>query len=87
MLKNFLKFNKNLVLFDQYLWGFVNNKPIKNSFHKYSEIPAYTTISEKLSTDLKKYGFTFVGPTICYAFMQAIGMVNDHTVDCFKYSK
>ena len=85
--KKFIVIQQKFGSFDQYLWRFVNNKPIKNSFHKYSEIPTYTTISEKLSADLKKYGFTFVGPTICYAFMQAIGMVHDHTVDCFKYSK
>ena len=69
------------------MWGFVNYKPIKNKFKTYSDLPAYTELSEKLSADLKKHGFTFVGPTICYAFMQAIGMVNDHTTNCFKYLK
>jgi len=85
--KKFIEIQQKFGSFDQYLWRFVNNKPIRNSFHNYSDIPTHTALSEQLSTDLKKYGFTFVGPTICYAFMQAIGMVNDHTVDCFKYSK
>ena len=85
--KKFIEIQQKFGSFDQYLWRFVNNKPIRNSFHNYSDIPTHNAISEQLSTDLKKYGFTFVGPTICYAFMQAIGMVNDHTVDCFKYSK
>ncbi|HII05441.1 MAG TPA: DNA-3-methyladenine glycosylase I, partial [Nitrosopumilus sp.] len=60
---------------------------IKNKFKKHSDLPPYTIISEKLSQDLKKHGFTFVGPIICYALMQAVGMVDDHTSDCFKYSK
>ena len=85
--KQFLKIQKQFGTFDKYLWGFVNYKPIKNKFKTYSDLPAYTELSQKLSTDLKKHGFTFVGPTICYAFMQAIGMVNDHTVNCFKYLK
>jgi DNA-3-methyladenine glycosylase I len=85
--KHFLKIQKQFGTFDKYLWGFVNYKPIKNKFKTYSDLPAYTELSEKLSADLKKHGFTFVGPTICYAFMQAIGMVNDHTANCFKYLK
>ena len=85
--KQFLKIQKQFGTFDKYLWGFVNYKPIKNKFKTYSNLPVYTELSEKLSTDLKKHGFTFVGPTICYAFMQAIGMVNDHTANCFKYLK
>ena len=85
--KHFLKIQKQFGTFDNYLWGFVNYKPIKNKFKTYSDLPVYTELSEKLSADLKKHGFTFVGPTICYAFMQAIGMVNDHTANCFKYLK
>ena len=85
--KQFLKIQKQFGTFDNYLWGFVNYKPIKNKFKTCSDLPAYTELSQKLSTDLKKHGFTFVGPTICYAFMQAIGMVNDHTANCFKYLK
>jgi len=85
--KQFIKIQKEFGTFDKYLWAFVNYKPIKNKFKTHSDLPAYTELSQKLSTDLKKHGFTFVGPTICYAFMQAVGMVNDHTVSCFKYSK
>ena len=85
--KVFLKIQKEFDSFDNYLWGFVNHKPIKNKFKKLSDIPATTEISEKLSKDLKKRGFNFVGPTICYALMQATGMVNDHTSNCYLYSK
>ena len=81
--KQFLKIQKEFDSFDNYLWGFVNYKPIKNKFKKPSDLPATTKVSERLSQDLKKRGFNFVGPTICYAFMQAIGMTDDHTTDCF----
>ena len=84
---HFIKIQKQFGTFDKYLWGFVNYKPIRNKFKTYSDLPPYTELSEKLSIELKKHGFTFVGPTICYAFMQAIGMVNDHTTNCFKYLK
>jgi len=85
--KLFLKVQDEFGTFDKYLWGFVNGKPIRNKFKKHSEIPATTDISEKLSQDLKKRGFNFVGPTICYALMQAVGMVNDHTSECYLYKK
>jgi len=85
--KLFLKIQDEFGTFDKYLWGFVNGKPIRNKFKKPSEIPATSEISEKLSKDLKKRGFNFVGPTICYALMQAVGMVNDHTSGCFLYKK
>jgi DNA-3-methyladenine glycosylase I len=85
--KLFLKIQDEFGTFDKYLWGFVNGKPIRNKFKKYSEIPATSEISEKLSKDLKKRGFNFVGPTICYALMQAVGMVNDHTSECYLYKK
>ncbi len=85
--KQFLKIQKEFGTFDKYLWSFVDHKPIKNKFKKLSDLPAFTLISEKLSKDLKKRGFNFVGPTICYALMQAIGMVNDHTSGCFRYQK
>jgi len=85
--KQFLKIQEEFGSFDNYLWGFVDYKPIKNKFKKLSDLPASTEISEKLSKDLKKRGFNFVGPTICYALMQAIGMVNDHTSQCFLYHK
>lgn len=72
---------------DSYFWGWVNGKPIINRFKTLSEVPAQTPLSEKISKDLKKRGFTFVGATIIYAFMQAVGMVDDHTTDCFCHSE
>jgi len=69
---------------DAYLWRFVDGEPIVGSWRSVREIPAETEESRALSKDLKKRGFRFVGPTICYAFMQAVGLVNDHTVDCFR---
>lgn len=81
--KLFIKIQKEFGSFDKYIWGFVNHTTITNNFKRLSEIPASTDISKKMSDNLKKYGFNFVGPTICYAFMQAVGMVNDHTSDCF----
>ena len=71
--------------FDRFLWEFVDGKPIRNAWKSLSELPAATAESNALSKELKRRGFRFVGPTICYAFMQAVGMVNDHTVDCFRY--
>ena len=81
----FLEVQKEFGTFDAYIWGFVGGRPIKNRFKSLSEIPAVTPESEVLSKDLKSRGFKFVGPTIVYAHMQATGMVNDHTVDCFRY--
>lgn len=71
--------------FSAYLWSFVDGKPIQNHFRSMSEVPASTELSDRLSKDLKRRGFKFVGSTICYAFMQAVGMVNDHLVDCICY--
>lgn len=71
--------------FHKYVWSFVNNEPIINEWRTASEVPTETKISKKLSNDLRKRGFTFIGPKICYAFMQAVGMVDDHTQDCFLY--
>ena len=85
--EQFLKVQQEFETFDKYIWKFVDHHPIKNNFKKISDLPASTYISERMSKDLKKRGFNFVGPTICYAFMQAIGMVNDHTVDCFRHGK
>ena len=73
--------------FDAYIWQFVNGSPIQNSWKRMKDIPPYTPQSEAMSKDLQKRGFKFVGPTICYAFMQAVGMVNDHVVDCFRYEE
>jgi DNA-3-methyladenine glycosylase I len=78
---------KESTSFDSYVWSFVDGKPIVNSPKNLSEIPARSEISDKLSKDLKQRGFNFVGSTIVYAFMQACGLVNDHTTDCFKYRK
>jgi DNA-3-methyladenine glycosylase I len=72
---------------DSYLWGFVDNTTIQNKVTSLSEIPITTKISDSLSKDLKKRGFKFVGSTICYSLMQAIGMVNDHFIDCFRYEE
>ncbi|MDX1688352.1 MAG: DNA-3-methyladenine glycosylase I [Candidatus Promineifilaceae bacterium] len=73
--------------FDAYIWQFVGGRPIQNSWQSLSEIPAETAESRAMSKDLKQRGFKFVGPTICYAFIQAVGMVNDHVVDCFRYEE
>ena len=83
----FLEIQKNHGNFKDYIWSFVNGKPIVNNFKELKELPAKTEISDNMSKDLKKLGFNFVGSTICYAFMQAVGMVNDHTVDCFRYKQ
>ncbi|MGD8467035.1 MAG: DNA-3-methyladenine glycosylase I, partial [Desulfobacterales bacterium] len=71
--------------FDDYIWKFTDGKTIRNAWQTISQIPAWTNESIAMSKDLKKRGFKFVGPTICYAFMQAAGMVNDHLVSCFRY--
>jgi DNA-3-methyladenine glycosylase I len=73
--------------FDQYLWRFVDGRPVTNAWKKETDLPAQTDTARTLSRDLKKRGFTFVGPVICYSFMQAVGMVNDHVVDCFRYNE
>jgi DNA-3-methyladenine glycosylase I len=80
-----LAVRKEFGSFDRYLWRFVDGKPIVLSPATLADIPARTPVSDALSKDLKKRGFTFVGSTICYAFMQAVGMVNDHTVDCWRH--
>lgn len=85
--KAILEIQKNYGSFNQYIWSFVGGKPIVNKFNELKDIPAKTDISDKMSKNLKKQGFNFVGSTICYAFMQAVGMVNDHTVDCFRYEQ
>ena len=82
-----LEVQKKFETFDKFIWQFVNYKPIINKFKSLSEIPSQTEISNKMSKELKKRGFKFVGPTICYAFMQAVGMVNDHLIDCFRYEE
>lgn len=81
----FLAVQQEFGSFDAYIWQFVGGRVKQNSWRSLSEIPASTPESEAMSKDLRKRGFNFVGPTICYAHMQATGMVNDHTVDCFRY--
>ena len=81
----FLRVQEEFGSFDAYVWGFVAGETIQNEWRLMSEIPVKTTEAERMSADLKKRGFRFVGPTICYAHMQATGMVNDHTADCFRY--
>lgn len=84
---SFLAVQKEFGSFDHYIRQFVKGKAIKNSWKSVSEIPAQTPVSAAMSTDLKKRGFKFVGPTICYAFMQATGLVNDHITACFRYEE
>lgn len=81
----FLAVQKEFGSFDRYLWSFVNGKQVHNAWKTLAELPAQTPLSEKLSKDLKRRGFRFVGPTICYSLMQAVGLVNDHMVSCFRH--
>lgn len=81
----FIAIQEEFGSFDKYIWQFVGGSPIVNTWASLAQVPAKTAEAEAMSKELKKRGFTFVGPTICYAFMQACGMVNDHTVDCFRH--
>ena len=83
----FLRVQEEFGSFDAYQWRFVDGQPIRNTWQRMSDIPASTPVSEAMSRDLKRRGFRFVGSTICYAHMQAVGMVNDHTVDCFRWQE
>jgi DNA-3-methyladenine glycosylase I len=83
----FLSVQREFGSFDAYLWRFVNGRPKINRWHTTKQVPSSTPESDSLSRDLRKRGFRFVGSTICYAFMQAVGMVNDHFIDCFRYSE
>lgn len=83
--RGFLQIREEFSSFADYLWRYVDGQPIINSWQDHSAIPPHTPLSDQLSKDLKKRGFNFVGSTICYALMQSIGMVNDHTTDCFRY--
>jgi DNA-3-methyladenine glycosylase I len=83
----FLEVQREFGSFDKFIWGFVGGKPILNSFKSLSEMPAETEQSTNMSKELKRRGFKFVGPTICYAFMQAAGLVNDHLVGCFRHGQ
>ena len=83
--QNFIKIQEEFDSFSNYFWSFSNGKPIINKFERKEEVPATTELSDKISKDLKKRGFKFLGSTVVYAYMQAVGMVNDHTTDCFRY--
>jgi len=84
--KIFLEVQKEYGSFSNYIWSFVDDKVIQNHFKNVADVPAKTAVSDTMSKALKKRGFKFIGSTICYAFMQAVGMVNDHTTDCFRYN-
>ena len=85
--KAFLEVQKKFGSFDSYTWSFVGGKPVRNEWRRSADIPVFTTEAQRMSEDLLKRGFKFVGPTICYAHMQAAGMVNDHLVDCYRYKE
>jgi len=85
--KSYLKITSEFGSFDSYIWSFVDGKPIVNAWKSLSEVPAKTSLSDAMSKDLKRRGFNFIGSTICYAFMQATGMVNDHLTSCFRYKE
>lgn len=85
--KAFLKVREEFGSFDKYIWSFVNGRAICNNFKSLEALPAKTELSDNISKDLKKRGFNFVGSTIVYAYMQSVGMVNDHVIDCFRYKE
>jgi DNA-3-methyladenine glycosylase I len=85
--KLFLDLQQSHTSFSHYLWGFLDGQPIENHWASLNECPATTPVSDAISKDMKKKGFRFFGSTICYAHMQAMGMVNDHTIDCFRHSE
>lgn len=82
----FIRIQEKFGSFDRFIWAFVNDQPIQNHFTSHEALPASTELSERMSKELKKLGFKFVGPTICYSFMQAAGLVNDHITSCFCYA-
>jgi len=83
----FLNVAEEFGAFSEYLWGFVDGQPVINRWSELSQVPAVTPLAEKISKDMKKRGFSFFGPTVCYAHMQATGMVNDHLTGCFRYEE
>ena len=85
--QRFLSVQKEFDSFDRFIWQFVHGKTICNSFQELSDLPAKTELSEEISRELRKKGFQFIGPTVCYAFMQAIGLVNDHLVGCYRHDE
>ncbi len=85
--KRFLEIQKEFKSFDNYIWGFVDGKPLVNAFTELGRLPANTPLSDKVSKDLKQRGFKFLGTTIIYSHLQAVGIINDHTTDCFRYKE
>ena len=85
--KAFLSVQEEFGSFDKYLWAYVDHNPVMNHYKEWSEVPAETDLSKAISVDLKKRGFNFVGPTIMYAYMQSVGMVNDHLTTCFRHAQ
>ena len=85
--KAFIEIQRDFGSFDKYLWEYVDETPVMNGFASWKGVPAETELSQKISKDLKKRGFNFVGPTIMYAYMQSVGMVNDHLATCFRYQQ
>ena len=85
--KGFLKIQQEFGSFAKYIWAYVDHKPVMNAYSDWSEVPAETELSKEISKNLKKRGFSFVGPTIIYAYMQSVGMVNDHLTTCFRYQQ
>ena len=83
----FLRVQREFGSFDAYLWGFCGGQPIHNAWRDARELPAASPLSDRLSCDLKRRGFSFAGSTICYAYLQAVGVVNDHLVDCFRHAQ
>jgi len=83
--RSFLRVREEFGSFDNYIWRFVDGTPVRNAWSRMREIPCITPASDAMSGDLRKRGFKFAGSTICYAFMQTVGMVNDHVVECFRY--
>ncbi|SLM27645.1 3-methyl-adenine DNA glycosylase I, constitutive [Desulfamplus magnetovallimortis] len=85
--QKFLEIQKDFGSFDSFIWSFTNGKPIQNKWQNSSEVPSQSKVSCEMSKKLKKRGFKFTGPVICYSFMQAVGMINDHTIDCFRHKQ
>jgi DNA-3-methyladenine glycosylase I len=83
----FISIQEEFRSFDNYIWQFTDNRPVQNRFRTFTQIPSSTPLSDQISRDLRRRGFNFVGTTICYAYMQAIGIVNDHLLDCFQYKE
>lgn len=85
--RGYLQIQEEQLSFADYLWSYVDGRPVINAWRHVADVPAHTSLSDRLSKDLKKRGFNFVGTTICYSFMQDVGLVNDHTIDCYRHAE